>query len=327
MKAVVVERYGPPEVAVVAEEPLPEPGLGEVLVRVDAAAVTSGDARMRAASFPPGFGFLARLGIGIRGPRRRVLGVAFSGRVERASSDVAEFSPGDEVAGMTGARLGAHAEYVVVPSSRLAPKPRSVSPEDAAGILFGGSTALWFLRDRAHVRPGDRVLVNGASGSVGSAAVQLARHFGASVTAVTSAANTQLVLGLGAERAIDYRETPVAAIPDRFDVVFDAVGNLSRAEGLPLLAPGGRLILAVAGLADTAIPHRGVITGTAPERAEDFELLLGLLASGGLRATTRALDGLESVAAAYRLIDSGRKVGNLVVRPRLTGHAGAGSWG
>lgn len=315
MRAAVVDRYGPPEVVAVRELPAPEPRAGEVLVRVEAAAVTAADARLRAGRFPPGFGPLARLGIGVRGPRRRVLGSAFSGRVERLGPGVEGLSPGDEVAGMNGGRMGAHAELVAVPIARLVPRPAGVGHAEAAGILFGGTTALHFLRDRAGLRPGASVLVNGASGAVGSSAVQLARHFGASVTAVTSGANRELALRLGADRAIDYTRTPVAAIPDRFDVVLDAVGNLSRAEGLRLAGPDGILILAVASLADTLRARGRVIAGSAPERAEDLALLLRLAAEGLLDPVTETVGGLAAVQEAHRRVDSGRKVGNLVVAP------------
>ena len=197
MRAAVVNRYGPPEDIVVAEIPTPELRPGEVLVRVEAVAVTSGDARLRAGRFPKGFGLLARLGVGLRGPRRRILGVALSGRVERVAPGVQGFAPGDEVAGMSGTRLGAHAEFVAVPAASMVHKPGTVAHADAAGVLFGGTTALYFLRDRAGVRPGDTVLVNGASGAVGSSAVQLAKYLGADVTAVTSAPNADLVAGWG----------------------------------------------------------------------------------------------------------------------------------
>ncbi|NUT98334.1 MAG: NAD(P)-dependent alcohol dehydrogenase, partial [Saccharothrix sp.] len=181
MRAAVVDRYGAPEVVRVAEVPRPEPRAGEVVVRVRAVAVTSGDARIRAARFPRGFGVAGRLALGLRGPRRPVLGGSFSGEVVEGAG----FAPGDEVCGMSGVRLGAHAEYAAVPAAKLVRKPAGVSHEDAAGLLFGGSTALCLLRDKGAIKAGHRVLVNGASGAIGTNAVQLAKHFGAEVTAVT----------------------------------------------------------------------------------------------------------------------------------------------
>ena len=316
MRAAVVDRYGPPEQVRITELPTPQPRPGQILLRVEAAAVTSGDARMRAGRFPPGFGLPARLAIGLRGPRASILGVAVSGRVESVGSGATGFAVGDDVAGRPGMRLGGHAEFVAVPAPAFAPKPLAVSHADAAGALFGGSTALYFLRDRAGAGPGQRVLVNGASGSVGSAAVQLAAHFGAEVTAVTSSRNRELTTRLGAQHHVDYARTPAAELSEKYDVVFDAVGNLSRADGLRLLAPDGSLILAVASLLDMIRARGQVIAGTAPERAADAALLLDLVASGRFDPVVEALGGLETLSDAYRRIDSGRKVGNLVILPQ-----------
>lgn len=315
MRVARVERYGPPESVEIVDAPVPAPRPGELLVRVAAAGVSAGDARMRAGRFPPGFGPVARLAIGLRGPRARVLGSTFAGVVEQVGDGVVELKIGDRVAGMTGARMGCHAEFVSVPVRSAVRTPASLGDPDAAGALFGGTTALHFLRDRAGVRPGATVLVNGASGSVGSAAVQLAAVLGGRVTAVCSAANRELVIRLGAERSVDYAATPVGRLSERFDVVFDAVGNLSRADGLRLLTPEGSLVLAVATLLEMIRGGRRVFAGSAPERREDFAHLLGLAASGRLDPVTTVAGGLDALPDAYRLIDSGRKVGNLVVLP------------
>lgn len=315
MRAALVARYGPPEVVAIAEAPIPEPRAGEVLVRVAATAVTAADSRLRAVRFPSGFSAFARPAMGFRGPRARILGNSLSGTIERVGPGVTAYAPGDEVAGMTGSRMQAHAEFAVAPVRSLARKPAEVAHSDAAGILFGGTTALHFLRDRARVAQGETVLVNGASGSVGSAAVQLARHLGAPVTAVAGPRNHELVLRLGAARAIDYTETPVASLAERFDVVLDAVGNVARADGLRLLTDRGRLALVVAGLVDTVRAGGRVLAGPAPERAEDIAFLLGLVASGDLDPVTEIAGGLGALPEAHRLVDSGRKVGNLVVLP------------
>lgn len=315
MRAASVSRYGPPESVTIEEVARPVLRPGEVLVRIEAAAVTSADARMRAGRFPRGFRIPARLALGIRGPRSRVLGSAFSGIVQEVAAGSTTFGVGDPVAGMAGMRLGAHAECARVLESSLTRTPPGVRHEDAAAILFGGTTALRFLRDRAGVRAGDRVLVNGASGSVGTAAVQLAVQLGATVTAVTSSANHELVSQLGAVRAIDYHQTPVADLEDRFDVVFDAVGNISRATGLGLLTPDGTLILAVASLADTILARGRVLAGPAAERAEDSAFLLGLVDQGLIDPVTHVAGGLAQIRDAHRLVDTGRKVGNLVILP------------
>jgi NADPH:quinone reductase-like Zn-dependent oxidoreductase len=315
MRAAIVERYGPPEVARVVDRDLPTPRGGQVLVRVRAAAVTSGDARIRGASFPPGFGAPARLAFGLRGPRRTVLGSTFSGEVVSLGTDVQGLTIGDEVCGMAGTAMGAHAEQLAVDARRLVPLPPNVSHEDAAGVLFGGTTAWYFLHDRAKVGPGTSVLVNGASGAIGTNAVQLAAHLGATVTGVTSAANAGLVTELGADRVIDYTVQPVTEVADRFDVVLDSVGNLTIASGRPLLAPGGVLILAVAGLGETVRARGNVVAGPAPERAEDMVRLLELVADGRLRVVLDQVLDLDDIAAAHARVDSGHKVGNVLVRP------------
>lgn len=314
MRAAVVEQYGPPEVVQVADVARPEPRAGEVLVRVRAAAVTSADARLRGARFPKGFGLLARLAVGVHGPRHRVLGSAFSGEVEALGPGVTGFAPGDAVCGMTGPRMGAHAELVALPSGQVVRRPPGVSHEDAAGVLFGGTTALFFLRDKAKVRSGQTVLVNGAAGAVGTAAVQLARHFGATVTGVCSAANAALVTRLGAAGVIDYGTTDLGAIQQRYDVVLDAVGNLSIASGRRLLREGGVLALAVPSLGDLLRARGDVVSGEAPQRAEDFELLLRLVAEGTLQVVQDEAWDLAEIAQAHRRVDSGHKRGNAVVR-------------
>ncbi|HSF35041.1 MAG TPA: NAD(P)-dependent alcohol dehydrogenase [Nocardioides sp.] len=313
MKAAVVERYGPPEVVSVRDVPDPVAGRGQVLVRVHATAVTSGDARIRGRHFPPGFALPARLAIGWRGPRRSVLGVVYSGVVEAVGAGVTGVAVGDEVCGMTGARMGAHAELVAVRADRLCAKPAGVDHEQAAAILFGGSTARHFLGDL--VGPGKRVLVNGASGAVGSAAVQLAHLAGAHVTGTCSDRNADLVRSLGAEEVVDHARQRVAELPERYDVVLDTVGNLDRRSGRRLLATGGVLVLAAAGLVDTVLARGNVRAGVSSEDPESFSWWLERIAAGEVRAVVDRTLPLSGIVEAHRIVDSGRKVGNLVVVP------------
>lgn len=331
MRAGVVERYGPPAVVRITTVADPVARPGEAVVRIMATTVNSGEARIRAARFPRGFAVPGRLALGIRGPRTPVLGVVFAGVVEeigvhsgarRENGDRASApgpAVGDRVCGMTGARMGAHAELVGVPLPRLVRIPDAVSFDDAAGVLFGGTTALHYLRDKAAVQPGERVLVVGASGAVGTNAVQLAKQLGARVTAVTSAANAGLAADLGAHAVIDYRAAPIESLEargERFDVVFDTVGALSPKTGRPLLAKGGRLLLAVASLSEMVAAHGQVKAGTAPARAEDFATLLELVESGALRVVIDEVLPLDRLAQAHARVDSGRKVGSLVLRPQ-----------
>ena len=315
MRAAVFERYGAPDVVRIIDVPRPKPARDQVLVRVSAAAVTAADSRLRAARFPDGFGPFARLAFGVFRPRRGILGSCFAGAVETVGERVTDLRPGDEVAGMTGAAMGAHAEFVAVEAKRVVRVPPGVSSRDAAGVLFGGTTALYFLRDRAGVQAGRSVLVNGASGAIGTNAVQLAEQLGARVTAVTSTANLALVRDLGADRVIDYTEVDLGGLDDRFDVVLDTVGTLSPTSGSRLLTPDGVLCLAAADLWATLRARGRVKAGVAPERTADFAYLLGLLADGRLRVVHDPTAGIaDDIAAAHRRADSGHKVGNIVVR-------------
>jgi len=243
------------------------------------------------------------------------LGGAFSGVVEAVGDRVVDLSRGDEVCAMTGVKMGAHAEFVAVRSTTLARKPSTVAHDDAAGVLFGGTTALWFLRDKGGIGPGTSVLVNGASGAIGTNAVQLATSFGATVTAVTSAANAALVAGLGADRIIDHTTEDLFAKAERFDVVLDAVGNISIASGRRLLTDGGTLLLAVAGLGEVIRARGDVAAGSAPERIADLDLLLQLVADRELTVVHDQGGTLDDIVDAHRRVDGGHKVGNIVLRP------------
>ncbi|MBD5788326.1 NAD(P)-dependent alcohol dehydrogenase [Cellulosimicrobium terreum] len=318
MRAAVVDRYGPPDMVRVAGVPLPRVGPHDVLVRVHATAVTAADARIRGARFPRGFAVPARLAFGLRGPRRPVLGGVFSGVVEEVGASVTGLVPGDAVSGMTGTRLGTHAELVAVPAVRAVARPDQVTHDDAAAVLFGGTTAWHFLHRRATVTPGCTVLVVGAAGAVGTSAVQLAHHLGATVTAVTSTPSVDLVERLGATRVVD-RTTAGAGWPDRldarYDVVLDAVGALSPATGRRLLAPDGVLLLVAADLGQTLASRGAVRSGPVPERADDIALLLGLVAAGSLTPVVESVHDLDGIRDAHARVDSGHKVGNVVVHP------------
>lgn len=322
MRAAVNTRYGPPDVVRIVDDlPVPAMGSEQVLIRVTAAAVTSADSRIRAARFPRGFGPFARLAFGIRRPRRHVLGSSLAGTVTAVGSGVTDLTIGDRVCGMTGARMGCHAEFVAVDRRRIVRIPDGVDDIQAAGVLFGGSTALHFLRTRAAVQKGMSVLIVGGSGAVGSAAIQLARHLGATVTAVTGPTNLDLARRLGAATVIDHTTTDITSLENRFDIVLDTVGALSPATGKPLLTARGVLQLAVADLGQTITARGRVQAGSAPEKAAAFDQLLDLVAAGALTVVfDRAVgkDGvvaLEDIADAHRRIDTGHKVGSIIVTP------------
>ncbi|GAA2029094.1 NAD(P)-dependent alcohol dehydrogenase [Agromyces tropicus] len=325
MRIAAYHRYGAPEVVGVEERERPEPGPGEVRVRVQAASVGAADAAGRSGS--PWF---ARLAFGLRRPRNPVLGSDFAGVVDAVGPGVTHFAAGDRVFGATGAEGGAHAEAVVVgEDGAIVPLPDDVSVEAAVAICDGAMTALPFLRDAGRVGRGSRVLVNGASGAVGSAAVQLAAHLGAEVTAVCGPAHVDLVAGLGAARVVDYtREDPMrAGAPGApFDVVFDAVGKATYRRARAVLAPDGRYLTTVpswtilAQQLTTRLGRRRAIvrfTGlrSAEAKRPDLEHLAALAAAGEFAPLVERVLPLDDVAGAHRLVDTGHKAGTVVVTP------------
>ena len=327
MKAVFVPRYGPPEVIELREAPTPSPGAGEVRIRILAAAVTAGDWRVRSGIMPRGFGALRGIALGFGGPRKGVLGTDAAGVIDAVGAGVARFQVGDSVLAFPGISMGGHAEFLVMPADGcVAPKPPNLSFEEAAALPFGGMTALDFLR-RGKVRAGERVLVNGASGNVGSAAVQLSKHLGAHVSAVCSATNASLVRSLGADEVIDYATCDFAAGGVRYDVVLDSVGNAPYSRVQRILAPRGRLLAVVADLPavlGSAFAGRTkshcVIAGPASEKPGDLITLAELAAQGKLRPVIDQRFPFERIVDAYRVVDSGRKKGSVVLclDPRAT---------
>jgi NADPH:quinone reductase-like Zn-dependent oxidoreductase len=321
MRAAVYRRFGGPDVVRVEQVPQPGIGPGDVLVRVRASTVSAADHRARSRDVPRGLGLLAAAGIGAFRPKRRVLGMDVAGVVEAVGAQVTRFRPGDEVIGWLGGRFGGHAEYAVLSQDdALARKPRTMSFEDAVTLVFGGLTARCFLR-QAELRPGARVLVVGASGAVGTAAVQLARAAGAHVTGVCSARNADLVTALGADRVIDYATEDFAAESQRYDVIVDCAGTASFPRVRHLLAPGGALLLVIADLRGllTAPWHsrRSGVTVTADvgtPTADDLAALVELAETGRYRAVLDRTFELGDVAAAHRFVDGGGKRGNVVLR-------------
>lgn len=313
MRAALVTRYGPPSNARVTDVPEPAASENQLLVHVHAAAVTSGDARIRSGSFPKGMGTLARLGVGLRGPRSKVLGMVFSGVVAKVAEG-SDLQIGDAVAGMAGS--GAHAERMAVKPSRVVRVPEGVSHEAAAASIFGGSTALFYLHELVSLSLGQTVLVNGASGAVGTSAVQFARALGADVTGVTSARNADLVRSLGASSIVDYEQQPVESLSERFDMVIDMVGNISPQLARRLVKPDGIAVLGVAGLGEILQARGQVKAGVAKSLPQHFEMVLAALADESLQPVIQEALPLDRIADAYAIVDSGRKVGNVVVLPQ-----------
>jgi NADPH:quinone reductase-like Zn-dependent oxidoreductase len=320
MKAIVYERYGGPEVLEIAEVPKPEARDDELLIRIHATTVTTGDWRARSLAMPAGFGFMGRLFFGVSKPRQPILGTELSGVVEAVGKNVTKFSVGDPVFAFSGAAMGCHAEYKCIrENAAVVPKPANVGYAHAAALSFGGTTALDFFR-RAKLSSGEKVLVNGASGGVGTAAVQLARHFGAHVTGVCSGANTELVRSLGAERVFDYTKEDFTKNGETYDVIVDTVGTAPFSRSKNSLTQSGRLLVVLGGLGGllhapwvSLTSKRKVVAGPAAERVEDLRLLAELAAAGSFKPVIDRSYPLEQFREAHRLVDSGRKRGNVVI--------------
>ncbi|MCP9838092.1 NAD(P)-dependent alcohol dehydrogenase [Cyanobium sp. N.Huapi 1H5] len=323
MKAVLAERYGPPEVLQIREIATPTPKADEILIRIHATTVTSADWRLRSQTVPPGFGLIMRLVFGLRKLRQPILGSELAGVVAAIGRDVTRFQVGQRVFAFSDMRLGCHAEYLCLPQDAMVvATPPGLTDETAAALCFGGTTALDFLR-RARVRPGERVLVNGASGAVGSAVVQLARHAGAEVTGVCSAANLDLARSLGAARVIDYTREDFSRNGETYDVIVDTVGTAPFSRCRRSLKTGGRLLLVLAGLPDmlkglwvSLTSGRRVIAGPATVRHDDLNTLAALAEAGAFQPVIDRIYPLEQIVEAHRYVDTGRKKGNVIISVR-----------
>lgn len=320
MNAAVVRRYGPPSVVRVEQIPLPVPGPYDVLIHVRASTVSSADWRMRSLTMPYGFGFAGRLAFGLTAPRKPVLGSELAGDVVAVGASVQQFVIGDAVVAFPGMRLGAHAEYCCLPErAAIVKKPPELSYSAAAALAFGGTTALDFFR-RAKLQSGEQVLVNGASGTVGSAMVQLAVAAGARVTAVCSSANIALMHQLGAARVLDYTRDDFTTDGTYYDVIADVVGTAPYARVRRSLAAGGRLLLVLATLPEmlrtpwiSATTQHRVIAGPTAERVEDVRTLVTMAAEGRFAPLIDSSYPLTDIAAAHARVETGRKRGSVVV--------------
>lgn len=319
MKAWFARHYGGPDVLRLEEVAKPAPKPGEILVKVHATTVNSGDRRIRACDFPPGMKTLGRLALGWNRPRQPILGTELAGVVDAVGQGVTRFAPGEAVYAFPGGKMGAHAEYVVLketgPVVRL---PEGVDMQTGAALSFGGTTALTFLR-RGDVQAGQSMLVLGGAGAVGSAMVQLGKLRGAEVTATTSAGNLDLVTAHGADAVIDYHSTEIARLAERFDVIADTVEAMDFATAQKLLTPNGRY-LAIAGTLKEMLGSlrkgpegKRMIAGPADERIEDIVELGRLAALGQYRPHIDKIYAFTDMPAAHAHVDTGRKRGSVVV--------------
>lgn len=315
MKAAVYASYGAPEVLQIKTLEKPVPKDNEILIKIHATPVTSADARLRRAD-----PFAVRFFFGLFRPSKSVLGGVLSGTVEAVGKNVRKFKVGDEVFGSSYPYFGAYAEYVCLPETgTLAIKPGNMSHEEAAALPFGGLTALHFLQ-KAGIRSGQKVLIYGASGAIGTAAVQIAKYFGAEVTGVCSTSNMEMVKSLGADHVIDYTKTDFAQNGGQYDLVFETVNKAPFSTCLAALRENGTLILGAAMLSAmlrgawvSMTGYKKVISGVAVETAEALHFLKKMAEEGKLKAVVDKKYDLDQIAAAHGYVDTGRKKGNVVI--------------
>ena len=325
MKAIVCTQYGAPDVLQIQERLQPKPNANEIRIRIRATSVSAADYRIRGLNIPAGLGFLMRLVMGFSRPRKNILGIEMAGVVDAIGANISQFTVGDKVFGLSGVGSGAYAEYICVKESSAVVKMlKDLSYEQAVAIPFGAHTALTFLRDKAKLKPGQRILINGASGAVGTAAVQLSTIMGALVTAVCSTKNIQLVKDLGAHKVFDYTCETLNADDGYYDVIFDTVGTLSFSQGKKLLKAKGLHLTAVAGLPQyirmfwaSLWPGKRYLSGIAVESKQDLEYMNRLVEQGQYVPVIDKTYDFEQIVDAHRYAETGHKVGSVVVRVNI----------
>jgi NADPH:quinone reductase-like Zn-dependent oxidoreductase len=325
MKAVVWTRYGPPEVLQLQQVEKPAPKDNEVLIRIFATTVTAGDCELRSLKLPIYISLPIRIWIGFRKPRSNTIpGTELAGEIEAVGKHVKLFKPGDQVFGSAGMGFGANAEYICLPEQPgemeggVAIKPANMTYEEAATVPFGGRDALHFLR-LGNIKSGQRILINGAGGSIGTYAVQLAKYFGAEVTAVDSTAKLEMLRSIGADQVINYTQEDFAQRGEIYDVIFDVVGKISLSRSRKSLKQNGSYLLAnpgsqlVQALWTRMTTNRQVILETASGTIEDLNFLRGLIEEGKIRTVIDRSYPLDQIVEAHRYVETGQKKGNVVI--------------
>jgi NADPH:quinone reductase-like Zn-dependent oxidoreductase len=319
MKAAACTRYRPPEVLQIKEVERPSPKADEVLVKVHATTATKYDCWQRSCTAPPGFWLLARASSGLTRPKRPILGTELSGEVESTGNEVTRLKKGDSVFGYSGMGLGAYAEYACLPEKAMALKPTNASYKEAAAMLQGPLTALFFLR-KGNIKSGSRVLIFGASGGVGTAAVQLCKYFGAEVTAVCGTTKQEFARSLGADRVIDYTKQDFSRLGQTYDIVLDTIGKTPVSGCKRALNDGGFYLLTTFGLPKLArlmwlsmTSNKKVFIGALKEETEDLIFVEELIEAGKLKAVIDRTYPLEQADEAHRYVETGQKQGSVVI--------------
>ena len=327
MKAIVYTQYGAPDVLQVSEIEKPQPGDDEILIQVRAVEATKADCEMRSFKFPVKWFWLPlRIAMGIRRPRKQVLGGYFAGEVKAVGKNVSSFSTGDQVFGATRLRFGAYAEYVCLPASyTIVPKPVNIGFEEAAAVPLGGLNALHFLR-KANIRKGEKVLVNGAGGSIGTFGVQIANAMGAEVTAVDSAIKEDMLRRIGAAHFFDYARQDFSKSGQTYDVIFDMVARSSYSGCINSLKPGGRYLMGNPRLSDML---RSVVTSLftdktaifvfAGEKKEELLALKEMIEAGTINAVVDKIYSMEQAVEAHRRVETEQRQGIVVIRMGKSG--------
>ena len=316
MRAILFTEYGPPEVLKLKDIKIPEPKENDLLIKIHATSVNSGDVKLRKAD--PA---VVRLFLGLLKPRKKVLGVVFAGEVVSAGRNVSKFKQGDRVYGMTGMRMGAYAEYFCLPEKGcINLMPQNLSYEEAASIPFGAVSAMHFLK-RANIQKGQSVLINGASGAVGSAAIQLAKNMGANVTAVCSSTNAELVTSLGADKTIDYNSMDFTKGSEFYDVIFETVGKVPLTECVKVTKPSGTVLIGSGGVADMlggvlkkVTGKINVVSGVSAEDPADLSFVSGLIRDDKYKPVIDRTYSLEEICEAHKYVETGHKRGNVVIK-------------
>ena len=319
MKAIVYEKYGSPDVLQLKELVKRYPGSNEVLIKVFASTVTKYDCWARSSTAPPGFWLPSRIASGFRKPKQPILGTELSGEIESVGQTVKRFKKGDQVFAFL-MNLGAYAEYVCIPEDGfMALKPTNMTYEEAAAAVQGGLTALYFLR-KENIQRGHKVLVFGASGGIGTYAVQLAKYFGAEVTGVCSTSKMEMVKSLGADKVIDYTKEDFTNNVQTYDIIFDTVGKTSISRTISSLKENGRYIFATFGLPMLIQvfwllrkSDKKAIIGVLEERPEDLVFLKKLIEAGEIKPVIDRRYALEQTAEAHRFVETGQKKGSVII--------------